>query len=91
MRNFSYKDVICHNILAQEAAAYLRADPLEFVLYYIGQKTGGNSSPRQVRENPCLNSLDELIWTDTKDGSTEDCLASFQKMDEKYGNTQKCK
>lgn len=45
----------------------------------------------KVYKSPAKSYLDELIWTDTKEGSTEDCLVSFQKMDEKYGSTQKCK
>ena len=39
----------------------------------------------KVYKSPAQLYLDELIWTDTKEGSTEDCIASFRKMDEKYG------
>lgn len=42
-------------------------------------------------KSPAKSYLAELIWTDTRDGSTEDCLASFRKMDEKYESTQKCR
>ena len=45
----------------------------------------------KVYKSPAKSYLDELIWTDTKEGSTEDCLTSFRKMDEKYGSTQKCR
>lgn len=45
----------------------------------------------KVYKSPAKSYLAELIWTDTRDGSTEDCLTSFRKMDEKYGSTQKCR
>lgn len=45
----------------------------------------------KVYKSPAKSYLDELIWTDTKDESTEDCIASFRKMDEKSGITQKCR